>query len=477
MILKLKFYFVIIFLSITQLSTSSFGYLPLLKNFASQDIAPKIHLYKAAKYGDRESAQILQQITQNEAELHWQSLLAKLDIPEAQFYLAHTVESSSERKRLLQQAAAGHYAPALHELAILETKKSSKERLLKEAVEMNYYPAIKALYKWYWLQQDYESALPLLEQVAEQEPAEARELALYLWRNHHPRAAISWFEQGVKLGDAESKRYLAMIDKYWEKPKSLLVAHDQNGCAMTLQFVVTSLDTLKQAKQFASEFQQDNRLSELPICLNTIYWADEALFQCDSQPINNYRIGCNLNVLAEVFEPNDFTHLVVFAAHGKANVRNGTMFLDLADTYSVFVHELAHFVGFIDEYPLSGDLANYYCDSNQRYPNIVVVEPDQDIASVDLSFWYPHSQSISLSKARTCNNHANQAYKFTSKLSFMEFHDADLIPPMYLSLWRERLLQPQHMKPAAINIAQALEEVGNSPGAQVWWQRYHDWLN
>lgn len=82
---------------------------------------------------------------------------------------------------------------------------------------------------------------------------------------------------------------------------------------------------------------------------------------------------------------------------------------------------------------------------------------------------------LSVVRARTCNNHSNTAYKLTGKMTFMEFHDSGFIPPLYLAVWKERLQDPVYTKPAALNIAQALEDVGNSPAAQAWWMRFHDW--
>ena len=40
----------------------------------------------------------------------------------------------------------------------------------------------------------------------------------------------------------------------------------------------------------------------------------------------------------------------MYAKKGKANVHNGIMFIDRQDSYDVFINELAHFAGFIDEY-------------------------------------------------------------------------------------------------------------------------------
>jgi carboxypeptidase C (cathepsin A) len=92
---------------------------------------------------------------------------------------------------------------------------------------------------------------------------------------------------------------------------------------------------------------------------------------CSSNFDNEARLGCGLYPLSQLKTPLSFTHMVVFAEQGKANVNNGVMFLDQTDTYSVFVHELAHFAGFVDEYALPESLADYHCSKNLA-PNLLL---------------------------------------------------------------------------------------------------------
>ena len=177
--------------------------------------------------------------------------------------------------------------------------------------------------------------------------------------------------------------------------------------------------------------------------------------------------------IPELFKPDDFTHLVVFTEQGKANVHNGVMYLDLTDTYSVFVHELAHFSGFIDEYPISRHQAERFCHLNNQHPNIILLDEQKaDLSSMDLTYWQNIAGGLEISKSRTCNNHPNQAYKLSSKLTFMEFHDANLIPESYLNIWKHRLQSKQAMISAHVNIAHALEDAGLEHEAERWWQQF-----
>jgi hypothetical protein len=235
------------------------------------------------------------------------------------------------------------------------------------------------------------------------------------------------------------------------------------------------LDSVKQAHNYYYQFQEDERLASLPICINKPIWVEHEDFNCQNRPTNNYRITCSLAHLDKVLTPGSFTHLAIFAEQGKANVVNGVMYLDLADKYSVFVHELAHFVGFIDEYPLSPEFAGFFCSGQQDFPNIAVVPEEGSLEDLDLSYWQSLGSGIALARANTCNNHPAQAYKFSSEMTFMEFHDTDYIPQLYLDIWRQRLEDKGMMRIAAINIAQSLEETGNTPAAEKWWHVYEQW--
>jgi hypothetical protein len=139
----------------------------------------------------------------------------------------------------------------------------------------------------------------------------------------------------------------------------------------SIQFVALSLVSFVQAKSFQMQFEKDKRLADLPLCVLPPIWLASESLKCDSRFNNKPRLGCDLYPLSQLTSPLSFTHMVVFAEEGKANVNNGVMYLDQSDTYSVFVHELAHFAGFVDEYALPDPLANYHCAKNVA-PNMIL---------------------------------------------------------------------------------------------------------
>lgn len=451
---------------------------PRLIAWADAQISPESNLYQAARLGSAEAAERLVRISIKKNERHWLTLLAWEGNPKAHYHLALLAELPSRKSFHLKQAAIADYAPALFELGIIDPSPVSKLRYLTRSAEQDYFQAKKALFQWYWFLEEYQKGLPWLTMVADSDHHAAMTLGLYLWREGDYDNAKVWLQKSRDLGNADANSYLNLIARYWKKTQKQLSTIQNtanNACAIDIQFVATSLDSIRQADHYFNKFQQDQRFKDLPVCLLPPVWLEHPDFSCDSRPVNNYRISCNLSYLENVFLPDAFSHLTIFADQGKANVVNGVMYLDLADKYSVFVHELAHFVGFVDEYPLSPEFARFFCNGEQQFPNLLIVPEGKTLDDVDLGYWQSLSSDISLARADTCNNHTAQAYKFSSKLTFMEFHDTDHIPPFYLHIWRQRLNDKANLRSAAINIAQALEEQGNSPAALKWWNAWDRW--
>lgn len=461
--------------AVTLLTASTSFSTSILRTWAEQQIQPFINLYKAHRANDDEATQQLSVMAANQQSLHWQTLLAEEGVPEAQYALAMVKESMSEKRKWLRAAAAKSHSKALYQLAMLEESGQQKQHYFELSAQLDYMPAVRALYQWLWMQGDYHGAVPWMLKIVQSDAEAALRLGQYYWHESDYENAKQYLELAKQLENVKAIEYLNLIERFWlQRPKpAQLVAGE--ACNMRLQFVATGLDSAVQAQSFKAQFENDPQMNTLPICINDMFWAEEKSLACDSQAVNNYRISCHLERLDGELRPEDFTHLVVFHSRGKANVINGVMHLDLADKYSVFIHELAHFVGFIDEYPLGDELADFYCQPDRQFPNILVVEPETDLQEISLERWQTYGEPVAMSRARTCNNHENLAYKLSSKMTFMEFHDSNYIPPLYLAIWAERLQDPVYMKPAALNIAQALEEVGNSPAAQAWWMRFHEW--
>lgn len=287
--------------------------------------------------------------------------------------------------------------------------------------------------------------------------------ALALWQQGQYQESISTLSAiNQPLGDAGFYQFYfdAFLNRHIDKNFTNQPPLPQT-CAQQLLFVTGEAKSLAQAEKFKQQFFEDQRLQSLSICIQPLIWFNPEVVQCASTTEGNNRISCDLSLLANELKSQQFTHLVVFTDIGKANVHNGIMYLDQQDTYDVFVHELAHFSGFVDEYPLSKDMASVMCDGEDA-PNLVFGNRDNN--------------SSQLTAARTCDNHPNQAYKTSKRLTFMEYHDVAYIPPQYLTAWQSSLLEQQNSPSAHVNFAQFYEANNNSQEGQFWRAKYQTYL-
>ena len=451
-------------------------YLPWLKVFAEDSDTPQYSWYQAALAGDEEAGNQLLEFATRQKQPYWLSLLFSLGSLEALYNLALLQSDNSLQKQMLGQGAQAGHAPSQYELSLVSQSSSARLLWLQKAAGAGHLLAQIALYQWHLLHDDVDNALPWLKEAASQDAQSALLYGKMLWKQRDYAGAKSHFQLAIQFGEPSASEYLHHINTYWKKNTNISdrLQVERPQCHMRLQFVANSLESMIQATDFQRRFNQDKRLASLPICLNSPIWVDQ--LSCSDNWQGKHRLGCNESPLLEVAETREMSHVVIFAQQGKANVNNGVMYLDLADTYSVFVHELAHFAGFIDEYPLSTPMAQVHCRLESA-PNLIVVEDDTLPAMEDMENWLQYSYDVGLAKARTCNNHSFQAYKPTRDLTFMEYHDQGIIPKLYLRLWLERLQDPSNLTPVYVNFAQMLQRQGKEEQAKHWWQAFENYRN
>jgi hypothetical protein len=298
------------------------------------------------------------------------------------------------------------------------------------------------------------------------------------WQQAEYAQAEVQFELAAQHGASEALTYLRYIRPLREQAHttSVIASSFSNWAATTclqqIVFVTAELSSLVQAQRFNQQFANDQRLASLPLCIAPQVLFVPNLLNCNESAAQS-RITCDIAPLAPVLKDAQFSHLVIFTQQGKAFVQNGIMYLDQHDTYDVLVHELAHFAGFVDEYPLSAELAERVCSSGEA-PNMVFQYANKK--EVDWRYWQHlgQPQTTALNPARTCDNHTSQAFKLSHELTFMEYHDVRTIPGNYLVAWQNALRHPLYLTPAYLNFAQVLEQQ-NSPQAAYWRGRFAEY--
>lgn len=444
---------------------------------ASQFPQPSLW-YRAAQSGDVTAHQALTEFAQKQSDAHWLMLSAGLGDPEAYFTLANNAESTEQFRHWLERGAELGHAPSQYELGLSVSSEQTRQRWLVAAAEQDYLPAVKALYQWHLLRDDFDTARPWLEMASQTDSDSALQLARLQWSQGKHSDANDMFTHAAQLGSQEARDYREHIQTFYRKTVSETQGLDRHkverdNCIIRIQPVADSLDAVRKATITINKFRRDNRLVNLPICINPPVWLSDKALQCDPDWGGQRRLGCDEGPLSLLGQEAPFSHLVVHSTLGKANVNNGIMYLDLADTYDVFVHELAHFAGFADEYPLSSTMAARQCAGNSA-PNLVVVGEDEELRLEDMAQWMKASDAIELSSARTCNNHRAQAYKPVSAMTFMEFYDQRNIPQVYLTLWLAQLENAEVLTPAYVNFSQYYQRKGDEQQAQIWWQKFID---
>lgn len=462
---------------------------------SSQSTKAYSALFKAASTSNASQQALLALATVNK-NLYWLERLAAIGSLEANLALIE-LDSSKNRHFWLEQAALGQHAPSQFELSLITADRNESLRLKKLSAEQNYPPSIIALAKHYFDTGQTELAKNYLLKASEYDPLSRYKLAKLQYQFGEKGEAIANF-RALSSTLESANNYLYAIEHVNQTQLINLVSMPSRDseylipekCSQNIQFVATNLDTAVQALDFKNKFENDVRLNDLSICIDAIAWVDKSELNCS---VNHSRQECDLSELAEAQMFPNFTHLVFFLESGKAYVNKGVMYLDIADPYSVFVHELAHFVGFVDEYAVSAELAAQYCYSSfPSAPNLLISNTNEETIQSEEKYQYwlqttrlthvdviknepSHAQDydetskvLSISKTNTCAKLDIVAYRPSSKMTFMEFHDVEYIPELYKLMWQHKL-NSYHQK---IMIANHLFEHSKSESAREFWQKF-----
>ncbi len=206
----------------------------------------------------------------------------------------------------------------------------------------------------------------------------------------------------------------------FNQPPSLL------KCAISIQAVASTKSLLGNAKRFSQAFA-DSKLNGLSICFlpPKVMLALPAICKQDEHS----RIECSLDKLAQSLlentqvDPRSYNHLMVIVEKGEANTRGGLMYLDKADSDQVFIHELAHWLGYTDEYQIKPKQQQQLCVVNSAKwisRNIFVAPANNSKQQAEAL------AGQKLYNTNTCKGSKFNAYKPLPELSFMEYLDLPL---------------------------------------------------
>lgn len=425
---------------------------------------------------------------------YWIELSATMGEPNSLFYLSQAQQDTASQTQFLERAAIAGHTKSQFELALRTSDMSVRLNWLTQSANSQYMPAVIALAKLYYEMGDTKQAKFWLQKSSTQDGFSSFKLAKLEWDSGNTKHAISLFENAEALGYSNAVAYIEAIKASapislasWlsksftslssSNTDEVLSVHSEQ-CLQNIEIVATNLSSFVQARQFIALFRNDSRVNHLPICIKAITWLANDVLSCAANYKQSGRLSCDWLPVAQQRKIPDFSHLIVFAEQGKANVNNGIMYLDRADQYSVFIHELAHFSGFVDEYALTTDVANYHCTQNTA-PNLLLIEDEDYLPPTRAAEWQLFLDQVnqfttleeyqSLGRSKTCNNIEKISFKPSNQMTFLEFHDVENIPDIYLMLWLSQLQKWQNQRPVFTNFAiQAWEH--NKTDLAIYWE-------
>ena len=407
----------------------------------------------------------------------WLNKLVALDNADAAWALYQLVGDDAKSDRLMSLAAIGNVPEAQLAFAMTTDDPVKRETWLKRAAGQGYLPGQAALADWYLLHAQPEEARPWLRVTANDYPQSAFQYGRLLWADGKRKAAGKWIAQAADSGHEMAGKVRRILSTYspYSAASVPAKARTDESCSQKIGLFATSLSTIVKADEIVTEFRKDKRLQSLAICLDAPVWLTDDSLNCGGDWKGQGRLGCDVRPLANAVEKRGLTHAVIIAEQGKANVNNGVMFLDLIDSYAVFVHELAHFAGFVDEYALGKNAAKRYCGSGDA-PNLIF---DGKITYSPLSTldnWQALQPGVGIWPAQSCARSDIRAYKPSGHITFLEHHDSGDIPPIYMALWRQQLSRPEAQRPVFMNLLQSFQKAGQTRKAGKWLDKYNAFL-
>ncbi|AXQ98667.1 hypothetical protein [Pseudoalteromonas piscicida] len=180
--------------------------------------------------------------------------------------------------------------------------------------------------------------------------------------------------------------------------------HSSASCQFNLALIASDLGGLQRLQALKHGYEQQPEPAKGVYCLSKPIYAANKL-SCKTHK------GFAMCDLQHEQRLSKYDHLVLMATEGLANVNGKHMTLTATSTYNTLVHELMHFSGFEDEYPIPAHKAKWLCaTSGKKAPNLYVGEQAPNN-------WAP---------SRTCELGKLSSYKPSSSHSLLEYQSIKL---------------------------------------------------
>ena len=431
-------------------------------------------------------------------------LAIALKLETAYQYILATTQYGSTNWQKYQQLLANKNAEHAYQLATFyqeQHDENQAEFWYQQASQQQHHGAKLALAKKLIKQQKGQQAETLLAELPEHQPTLVLRIdnalrqgdlsgvaslltKLHQLNNEHELFAIfGHFSILDLLPSVQSGGYIAT--KISEKPVL--------ACKNSVQFFATNLGDLAYIESLLAQFQK-HPLAEF-FCFAIPKY--QPLAQLNCQHGNEQAILCDESYWGKQAESIDSRYIGVLLPKGGANVHLGIVYLDHEDNVLVLAHELAHLLGFVDEYPLAKNhqacqqvplkpFANNVAVLVDKYQGAPAVLREKILESLPWakqiksttpiiqssgSGWIlgtpkSHQEEVGVFKSDTCELSTITAYKPLYNRTIMQSFEAKF-PATYQAIFKtssQRYIMPSF----EYNIALANFQAGDTVQAKYW---------
>lgn len=225
-------------------------------------------------------------------------------------------------------------------------------------------------------------------------------------------------------------------------------AQTSTQCRFNVLLMSDHYQGLKKLATYKARYQQQPEPSSGSFCFSRPVYLGKQI-SCNSSPLQRaycqWQAFIKTTTLAEGF---DF--IVMMPRLGHASVQSGVMHLNSSSHYGIFLHELMHFNGFEDEYPLPAAKQQWLCKLEGKVaPNLFISQKQQA----------PKGWSVS----QACQQ-GGIAYKPTKALSIMQYQQVPL-SARYRRLWQRQIddlsVEPLSYRNLFISLAESDNSMNN----------------
>jgi len=124
-------------------------------------------------------------------------------------------------------------------------------------------------------------------------------------------------------------------------------------CLRSISLFASEYDHLNQLSQFKQNF--DNHPLSQFLCIKEVRYFPNLNSYCPESHAGKAIVCEEEKLLTQLKHIVESDYLAIMLAKGKANVHYGVSYFSSESSFNVFIHEISHLLGFIDEYPLTKD--------------------------------------------------------------------------------------------------------------------------